>query len=1350
MKLLKQPVKYANNHVHTEYSNLRLLDCINKVNKLVDYAIEIGYSSISITDHCSLSSHVQCMKKNKELKEKGIDFKINLGDEIYLVDDVTDTVENYQGGITKFYHFILVAKDIIGYEQLRRIDSLCWDNSFYTGKMRRTFIDRLQMEEIIGEDKGHLVATTACLGGQLANLFRQYENSEHNIIEKHKIHDFISWCKNMFPNDFAFEMQPSFDEEQVSYNKFLIKMSECYNIPLVIHTDAHYLKAEDKDVHMAFLTSREADRGEGKDFYATTYLMSVDTIWEYFKPYMSEDSFIQAIENSYNLTKDCELIDMEHGTIVPERDLSEINFSVKHIFKEWYDKCSAIKDFAYSDFEQDRYLLYMIEVGFLEKKQEFNEENVFRVNTELEEIWGVSENLQQRVSAYYNLVDYIVDICWEIGFVGISRGSVTGYYTMYLIDMQQMNPIKWNLPHWRHLTKERPEMPDVDLDTSAKNRAKIVRRLKEVFGSDNILNIATFRTETSKSAIKTSCRGLGISSDEGDYLASLVPSDRGKLWTIHDCFYGNEEKERKPVSELLNEIDRLEETYTVETENGVYKPHLKETIESIDGLVSGLSLHASGIYIFKDGYIKQNSKMKTPRGDDVTAWSMTDSDYCGGLKYDSLTTECQDKLEVCIDYLIKGGKIEWQGSYRDTYNKYLHPDVLDYDNQEMWDRCSNGQIIDLFQFITPVGGACIKKTQPHNLVEMMNANSLMRISVKDGIQPIDKFIRNKSNIQYWYDELDEYGITNENEIKALEDILLINYGVANTQEDIMELSMRPEISNFNLIEANKMRKIVAKKKDNEVAHLKEMFYSKGKEAGNSENVLNYVWEQCITPQLAYSFSRNHVNPYSAEALQEMNLYHFFPHCYWNCAALAVNAASVDVTNDYDGVEDDEEVATKSTDYGKVAKAIYRSKNFGVPVLPPDINKSQLTFTPIEEDNTIRFGLAGISGINQDIAKEIIDGRPYESFEHFYNYHKSLRVDNGEGGYRNSLVTKSKMINLIKSGCFDCFNPNRVSLMKWLCVYETGKKESLTTSNLPKCIEIGVDLPKNLVKAYNFKKYVCSKEFFYCNNANAKSKKDYILEPRFAKPYFEEHYIDKKNAKGVPYFVEEKDYYYDNGNMIIVDKSLEKGMSDELNQLKEYLNKQEIVDDFNKKNLMLEYCNMVDTNDVNKWAFDAVCFYDREHELANVDLDCYNIVRFSDLPEEPLFEETTGRGGRVFKRYVLSRICGTVLSRNDNNHLVDILTPDEEVVTLNIPQGQFGFYKKVVSENIDGKKVTLEDSWLKRGNKIIVCGYRRGDAFFVKRYAKSIYQHSIVLINKINEDGTLELILERYNPNDNLE
>lgn len=1310
-------MNFMGNHNHTdEGSNLRMLDCTNKIKPLIDRAIELGYKGLSITDHSSVSVHIKAIQYVKELKEKGQDFILGLGSEEYLVDDIEDTVNNYQGGVTKFWHFIFIAKDKIGYEQLRRIDSTAWDNSFMTGKMRRTPIDKKQVEEIIGDDKGHLLVQTACLGSQLAHFVLNYLENQTNE-NKQRIHEFITWIINTFGKEnVALEIQPSRQEDQIKYNKFLIMLSEAYELKIIITNDTHYLRKEDRPVHEAFIKSRDAIDREVGEFYATTYLMSIEEMWDYTKDYIDENKFKEIINNSYEFTKDIEFIDMQHTTIIPERDLSNEVFEVKHIFKDWYDECKGIKDFAYSPYIQDKYLLYMVEVGFLEKKEEFNETNIKRIDWELTELWKVSEALNDRMSAYYNLVDYIVDLCWTIGFVGISRGSVTGYYTMYLIDIHQMNPIKWNLPAYRHLNSSRVSFPDVDLDTSAKNRPKIIQKLKDVFGVDNILNICTFKTETAKSAVKTACRGLGISNDEADYLASLIVSERGKLWTIHDCLYGNKEKNRKPNKDFVFEIESLSNKYNV---------NLQYTIEMIEGLVSGLSSHASGIYIFKNGYIKQNSKMKTPRGDSVTAWEMSDSDYCGGLKYDSLTTECQDKLEVCLlNYLPKYNKIENQGTIRATYNKYLHPDVLNYDNQQMWDECSNGQIIDLFQFITPVGGACIRKVKPHNLEEMASANSLMRISVKDEEQPIDKFLRYKKNISLWYDELKKYGITKENEIKALEKVLLPCYGVCSTQEDIMELSMDENISNFTLVDADKMRKTVAKKRDEDVAELKKKFFNHVKDNGNSENIANYVWEQCIKPQLAYSFSRNHVKPYSAEALQEMNLYHFYPNVYWNCSALAVNAGVSDEledinTEDEEVYLDDDDKKKKGTKYGKIAKAIYRSINFGVNVLPPNINKSDISFTPIEETNEILFGLGGIAKVNSEISKQIIDNRPYANFKDFYD----------KNCYKGSPITKTVVINLIKSGAFTETDPNIINTMKWLCVYENPAKESLTASNLDKAIEYKVNLPQDLVRAYRFKKYVINKNFFYCNDPKFKSKKHYIVEPNFARPYFEKKYIDLLE--------EEKDYYYDNDNLIVIDKSLEKAMKQEMDTLKEILKNKNIVDEYNKKMWNKEYIDMVKKEDINKWSFDSISFYaNGKHELDGVNLQDYNISHFSDLPEEPQFIEKS-YGKRKWKQYDISRICGTVLDRNDNNHLVDILTPDNEVVTLNIPQAQYGYYKQTIT--IGEEK---DENYLKRGNIILVSGYRRNDAFFVKNYKNSVFQHSVVLVKNITEDKKLELQLER--------
>lgn len=1288
-------------HCHTHGSNLRMLDCIVKTKDLIDYAVELGMKAVAITDHASISEHINAIQYSKELKEKGIDIKVLLGDEIYLIDDVIDVKENYVPRQTQFYHFILIAKDRIGYDQLREINAVGWQSSFFTGKMRRVPNDKHQIEKIIGNNKGHLLASTACIGGELAKSFFNKDKQQLAL--------FVNWCVSTFGEEnFAVEIQPSDNPEQISFNKWAKNYAWKHGLKCISTCDVHYLKKEHHDIHKAFLTSREADRGESEDFYATTYMMSTEEKRGYM-PYFSDEDYEQIVNDGWEFVKDVEFVDMEHITIIPERSLKGLDCQVRHIFKDWYDKYPYIKNFAYSKYDQDTYFLRMVEDGFISKKQEFNDTNVGRIAWELEQLWLISDKLGARMSAYYNLVDYIVDICWEIGFIGVSRGSVTGYYTAYLIDMQQMNPLQWNLPAYRHLNAERVSWPDVDLDSSARNRPKIIQRLKEVFGEDNILNICTFKTETSKSALKTACRGLGLSNDEASYLSSLVPVERGKQWSLKDCFYGNKEKDRKPVGELVKEIKLQSEANNVD---------LEQCALMIEGLISGLSLHASGIYIFKDGYLKQNSLMKTPRGDDVTCWDMPCSDYAGGLKYDSLTTECQDKLEVCTELLLKYGKIKWQGSIRATYNQYLHPDKLDYTTKEMWDDCSEGKITDLFQFITPVGGKCIRKIQPHSLEEMANANSLMRITVEDGIQPVDKFLAYKQDRSLWYKELDQYGVTNPDEIKALEKVLNYCYGCPSMQEDVMELCMEPKIAGFSLADADKARKIIAKKKSEDVAGLKEKFYNSVESHGNSINVANYVWEQCIKPQLAYSFSRNHVMPYSAEALQEMNLFYHYPPVYWNCATMIVNAGLANGTSN-----NEEDTSSKTTDYGKIAKSIYRAKEGGVIVKAPSINDSELIFSPHEQDNSILFGLGAISGINNDVTSQILSNRPYTSFTDFYN----------KNTYKGSLVTKSKFIQLIKAGCFDEFEPDRRIVMRQYFILSTPNVTSLAMNNIGQIKAARVPIPKSIIGPYNFRKYVCNKQFKYGNHPKFKSKTLYWLNQKALK-YFENH-CKSSMVEGV-------DYWFENDRWIVVDKSLEKLLAPSIETLKDYINTPEFLDKFNKARAKQSMIESVDGLDVNRWSLDSCSFYSKQHEYADVDAVKYNITPFEQLPEEPVFITQSFRG-REWKQFSLSQIIGVVLARNDNNHIVTILDYHDNVVNVKFDGGLYAYLKQQMSiVNSDGTKTVTDKSWFTRGQGLILTGYRYGDDFRIKNYSRSVFPYKVIRVDGINDDGSLELTTER--------
>lgn len=92
--------------------------------------------------------------------------------------------------------------------------------------------------------------------------------------------------------------------------------------------------------------------------------------------------------------------------------------------------------------------------------------------------------------------------------------------------------------------------------------------------------------------------------------------------------------------------------------------------------------------------------MKAPSGTDVTCWSMADSDYCGALKVDLLTIEALDKQRASMELLLKDKKMEWKGSIRDTYNYYLHPDVIEYEAKEMYDMLFNGDVVNAFQYET--------------------------------------------------------------------------------------------------------------------------------------------------------------------------------------------------------------------------------------------------------------------------------------------------------------------------------------------------------------------------------------------------------------------------------------------------------------------------------------------------------------------------------------------------------------------------------------------------------------------------------------------------------------------------
>lgn len=153
-------------------SNLRLLDSINKPKNLVNRAIELGLSGIAITDHECLSSHPAINFYQDEIRKEHPDFKIALGNEIYL----TGTRENGQ----KYYHFILIAKNKMGHRALRELSSKAWMNSYWDRGMERVPVLYDELKEIIAKYPKSLIATTACLGRRIKCKYFEFNKCRKN------------------------------------------------------------------------------------------------------------------------------------------------------------------------------------------------------------------------------------------------------------------------------------------------------------------------------------------------------------------------------------------------------------------------------------------------------------------------------------------------------------------------------------------------------------------------------------------------------------------------------------------------------------------------------------------------------------------------------------------------------------------------------------------------------------------------------------------------------------------------------------------------------------------------------------------------------------------------------------------------------------------------------------------------------------------------------------------------------------------------------------------------------------------------------------------------------------------
>ena len=1308
-------------HNHTEYSNLRLRDAITTASTMIDYAIELGHDVIAFTEHEAICNAIKIEKYYKKIKEKNPNFKVILGNEIYLCRDGLNG-ENFDRNTDRYWHFILLAKDAKGHQQIRELSTRAWMRSYVTqGKMRRVPTYYQDLLDVIGAEPGHVGGSTACLGGFLDTKLLQWVRSGRPDQLYQQI---IGWVRSMEgifgKGNFYLEMQPSANDEQECANKELFNLSEITNIPYIITTDTHYLKKEDAPIHKAFLNSQDGDR-EVDSFYATTYLMSTDELESHFQ-YFSKIQLTTAYSNIEKIKNMCEDFSLLKELKIPSLDWGETPHYPKEGLLAWSYRIPWLRKFVESDFIGDRVMANLI-VDKLQKDERLQtQESYDALNNNLEMTWVSSEVNKAHWSSYFLNLRGILDTCWDAGsLVGPGRGSGVGFYLLYILDLIQINPL-WETTQtfsWRFLNPDRVSVLDIDTDIEGSKRATVLEALRQRYGQNRVSNVITFGTEGSKQAIQTAARGLGIDNDIALYISSLIPSDRGKTRTLKQCYYGDAEEGFAAIPLFVQQMNQY--------------PEIWEVAQKVEGLVCRVGEHAGGVIFVDEDFTNSTALMKVPNGDTVTQFDLHDCEDASLIKIDLLSVEALDKMHVCLDLLCDQGYIDRYNTLKETYEKFIGIYNLEREATEMWNMVWNHEIQALFQMEKQSGIQGIALTKPENVDDLAVLNSVIRLMAqeKNAEQPLNKYARYKEDITLWYDEMDRYGLTEE-ETKLLEPFLKSSYGICESQEKFMSLVQLPECGGFNLGWADRLRKAIAKKNPAEYEKLTQEYFENMREKGLSQNLCNYVWNVLVATSRGYGFNASHTLAYSLVGLQEMNLAYRWPTIFWNCACLITDSGGaeeeeeeeiVDIYEQEDFSEfeyvDAEDKKTKkkkrrSNNYDKIATAIGKMRGEGVNITPPDINTSLYTFYPDVDNNRILFGLRGLLNVGDDVIAAAIENRPYSSPRDFLNKVKPK---------------KSSMISLIKAGAFDSMMDRKLC-MAWYLWEVCDKKQRLTLQNMPGLMKYNLipnDTEEFIMarRIYEFNRYLKA-----ITKADKAAYKDYYtLDTRAIDFLNEIGQDDLITSDNLAWFIKQKDW----------DKVYQKYMDIFRNWIAS--DKDNILKELNTR-IFKEEWDKYAKGTISAWEMEVMCFYYHEHELANLDEERYGFVDFFELPEDPIVDRSFYKGGKQINIFKLSKICGTCIAKDKTKGNVTLLTPTG-VVTVKFRKEYFSMFDKQISERgADGVKHVIEKSWFNRGSMIVVQGIRSGDAFIPKKYASS-GGHQLYKITEVMPNGEIALQTERY-------
>jgi DNA polymerase-3 subunit alpha len=501
-------MQFVHLHTHSEYS---LLDGANRLDELIDCAIDFGMPALALTDHGNLFGAWEFQEK---ARKRGI--KPILGCEVYVAYGDRRARTKPDRAPHHYAHLVLLAANNTGYKNLIRLSSIGYTEGFY----RRPRVDH----EVLEEYSDGLIVLSACLAGEVARYLEadRWEDARRTA----------EWHARVFPDRYWLEVQNHGIPAQEKVADGVFKLADELGLPVVATNDAHYLRREDADAHDTLLCI-----GTGKDKDDPNRLR-----------FHGSESYFKAAEEMAELFPGRP--ELLQGT-VEIAELCDVQFEQKY----------HLPSFPLPDeFEQDSAMLRdLAEKG---AKERYGDPLPTEVSERLE--YELDVITQTKYAGYFLIVWDFIRAAKERDIpVGPGRGSSAGSIVAYALGITDVDPLRFDLLFERFLTPDRVSMPDIDIDFCYERRGEVIEYVREKYGQESVGQIITFGTMKARAAVRDVGRVLGFAPSETDRLAKLIPSTPGFSVTVAEATRKVREvkqayKEDPQVKKLLDYATRIE------------------------------------------------------------------------------------------------------------------------------------------------------------------------------------------------------------------------------------------------------------------------------------------------------------------------------------------------------------------------------------------------------------------------------------------------------------------------------------------------------------------------------------------------------------------------------------------------------------------------------------------------------------------------------------------------------------------------------------------------------------------------------------------------------------------------